>query len=159
MRTPRRSVRAGWAAGLGAACIAAVLAFPGPVSAHTELIGTTPADGARLPRPPSEVVVRYSAPLTGIVDTEAELDGADVAGGPARLARTDAGRLRIPVDAGDRVGRLTVRWVVRASDAHPLAGDLSVSVAPAPQVALRRVAAALDEVARRLVAVVREVRS
>jgi methionine-rich copper-binding protein CopC len=124
---------------LATACIVAVVAFPGPASAHTELIGTTPAEGARLPRAPSEVVVRYSAPLAGIVDTQVELDGADVAGGIPRLARRDAGRLIIPIDAGDHGGRLVVRWVVRSPDAHLLEGDLSVQVRPKMVGALRRV--------------------
>ncbi|WP_217913810.1 copper resistance CopC family protein [Miltoncostaea marina] len=138
---------------MAAAATVALLALPALASAHTEVAGSSPPDGARLAQAPSVIVVRYSAPLAEVVDASARLDGQDVTGGPPRLVRTDAARVRIPIDAAGRGGRLSVRWTVRSADAHLLEGAASFAVArPNVLQAVRRVAVALRAAAEELTA-------
>lgn len=134
---------------LAAVCIAG-LVCAGEARAHTELVGTTPGEGARLDGVPARVVLSYSAPLGDIVETSVEVGGAEFGRG-ARLAATDAGRVVIPVQAEAPSGRFVVRWVVRSADGHQLPGGLTFTVArSAMSRAMEPVAQALIVAASRL---------
>ena len=65
-----------WGAALAGAavCLAAAL----PAVAHTELIGSSPADGATLTTPPAEVLLEFSEPVQTEFGQVAVLDDADV---------------------------------------------------------------------------------
>ena len=65
-----------WGAALAGAaiCLAAAL----PAVAHTELIGSSPADGATLTTPPAEVLLEFSEAVQAEFGQVAVLDDADV---------------------------------------------------------------------------------
>ena len=134
---------------------ACALALPGAAAAHAGLVGTSPADGARLTAPPPAVVARYSEPLADVTEAVVTVDGTAVSGpGRARLATDDATRARIPLPASLRGGRVTVRWTVRSADAHLLEDGIVFTVArPTLRADLRSIAAALDAAAGALRAI------
>jgi len=120
--------------------VAAALMAPGAASAHTDLLGTTPADGARLEETPAAVVVRYSAPL-GAADGATVTVGGQAVGGTPRLSTRDAARVVIPVRAGSRFGEFRVQWEVRSADGHALTGRTAFTVeAPSLRASSARVA-------------------
>lgn len=144
LRTPA-AVLAAAAMLLGGAAVA---------GAHTAQQATVPADGARLTTAPAAVVVRYSEPVAAVVESSIRLDGVPLAGAaPARLSPADASRVRIPIPASAGAGRLAVRWVVRSSDGHLIAGTLAFTVAGAP------LDEEIERVAKAVAATVRALRS
>ncbi|HWC15046.1 MAG TPA: copper resistance CopC family protein [Actinomycetota bacterium] len=112
---------------IGAASIAVALQglLAAPAFAHAALTGSTPEDGARLGRPPTEVTVSYAEPPT----TEsrfAVLDGCDrdVTGDVAILNQT----IDATVDGGEP-GSWTIEWsVVSAVDGHLTSDAVSFRV-------------------------------
>jgi methionine-rich copper-binding protein CopC len=117
------------------AAVATALVAPGVASAHTDLLGTTPADGARLTEAPPAVVVRYSAPL-GAVDGATVTVGGEAVGGTPRLSPRDAARLVIPLRAGGRSGDFRVQWEVRSADGHALTGRATFTIPELPAQAI-----------------------
>ncbi|MDX2377147.1 copper resistance protein CopC [Microbacterium sp. LRZ72] len=113
-------------------------AMPMAASAHDELIGTDPEDGAVLEQAPEAVDLRFSAePLTEEGGTQVRVidpTGAEVqADAPETV---DNGVIQA-IDA-DEIGTYTVTWRVVSSDGHPISGEFAFSVgeesepAPAP---------------------------
>src|SRR5688572_26832127 len=101
-------------AGVMAGVIAAPLAGPAVAAqAHAQLVGTTPANGARLDSAPAEIVLRFSERILLVRDGIRLLDtrGAARAAGPARV--DPSGREAIlPVPAGLETGVYIVSWRV-----------------------------------------------
>jgi methionine-rich copper-binding protein CopC len=88
-------------------------------SAHTRLVNTTPADGAKLPAVPV-VSLTFS-------DDVLKLGAAIKVIGPAGVAQIEAvdikGKtLSWPLSAGLANGRYVVNWRVTAQDGHPIDG-------------------------------------
>src|SRR5262245_43227725 len=114
---PARDRSTAWRAGRGAsrrrfvagllglfAGLGVVLAAPGPAYAHAQLIGSTPANGARLARAPAEVTLRCSERVNVVRDGIRLLDasGAVRGTGPARVDPTGAQvRMPLPADLGN----------------------------------------------------------
>jgi copper transport protein len=96
-------------------------------SAHAELLGTTPAAGARLDQPPAEVTLRFSEPVKPVPDGVRLLasSGRSVDTGAARAASSQVS-LPVPADLPD--GIYVVSWRVVSADSHPVAGSFSFSV-------------------------------
>ena len=114
--------------------VAGQVAAAAPASAHAELVRTTPADGARLDRPPAEVTLRFSESVD-LLDHGIRLLGADGRAVPTPDPVVDGStvRWRVPADLPD--GGYVVSWRVISSDSHPVAGAFSFGVgALAPQV-------------------------
>lgn len=112
--------------------VTAQLVAAAPAAAHAELLSTDPHDGARLARPPTQVTLRFSEPVT-VPDGGFRLVGAHGAVLPTRP----------PVEAGSTVrwtmprlahGSYRVDWRVVSDDGHPVSGSLSfgVDVRPVP---------------------------
>jgi copper transport protein len=114
--------------------VVAQVAGAAPASAHAELESTSPANGARLDRPPAEVVLTFSEPvflLKGairllrpdgrlVATAEPVTDGSSV-------------RWRMPADLPD--GGYVVSWRVVSDDGHPVGGAFGFGVgAAAPRV-------------------------
>jgi len=128
--------------GLALPAVLLLLVVVAVAGAHTDVVATTPADGARLASPPTEVRVTYGQPLLSVEVAAVDVGGASVAGRP-RLARDDAGTVVIPITQR-RTGVHTVSWTVVAADGHAVAGASSFSIrGPAMPVMLRPVSEAL----------------
>lgn len=133
-------------AALGAAV---ALCGAATASAHTGIAASAPAGGAVLERSPEQVVVRFAEALGDARDAEVRAGGRDLAG-PARLDPGDRRRLIVPLEAA-ATGPHRVSWVVVAADGHPISGELSFTVRPAP------LAGASQRIGREAVATARAV--
>jgi copper transport protein len=139
MRRPRPARLAGLlpaavAAGLAglALSVLSVLAVPGagPAGAHASLVGTAPAPGQRLERPPAEIVLEFSERVSPLRDGVRLVDpqGRPVGGEQATNPPGAPGRVRLPVAAGLRDGTYTVSWRVVSADSHPINGAFAFTV-------------------------------
>ncbi|MET0711774.1 MAG: copper resistance CopC family protein [Jiangellaceae bacterium] len=120
---PVPNVRRWGAALAGAAiCLAAAL----PAVAHTELIGSSPADGATLTTPPAEVLLEFSEPVQTEFGQVAVLDDADVhheQGNPQIVGATvTQGVDELPA------GTYRISYRVGSADGHPITGTLAFTV-------------------------------
>jgi copper transport protein len=106
--------------------------LPFSVSAHAQLIGSTPAPGAILDRLPDAVELYFSEPVTlaGRGISVYGPDGRLVQSGPARV---QGSRLSVPLTSGTD-GTYAVIWTVIADDTHPSRGMLTFSVGHASPV-------------------------
>lgn len=112
------------------AVAAGFLLFAGPVSAHAELVSSTPAADAELGAPPDEVILVFSGELDpGESEfTVTDAAGTRVGGGEVDLEVAERNELRGAV-AIDEPGTYTVAWSVAASDGHPAEGSYAFTVA------------------------------
>lgn len=119
---------------------------PSPAYAHAQLVGTTPANGARLATAPAEIVLVFSERVN-LVQNGVRLLGAGSAGsvpgvGPARIDPANPAQVRVPLPAGLGEGGYTVSWRVVSADSHPIHGAFAfavgnASVGPLPDAAAR----------------------
>jgi copper resistance protein C len=123
---PRRVSRLGGSA-LVAAMFTVVVAVP--ATAHTELISSTPADGASTATAPREIVLEFNQPVQTQFGQIAVLDAAD--------AHHEQGDLQIVgATVTQRVGELPagayrISYRVGSADGHPVTGTLTFSVTAA----------------------------
>lgn len=105
-----------------------------PASAHTELLGSDPADGSTLASLPPQLTVEFSEELRAEF-ARAQVrtpDGRDVETEP----RVQGRELVVPmdtvsVDAGEYdAGEYTVDFRVMSADGHPVPGSVSLEVDP-----------------------------
>lgn len=111
---------AGWVAGLA-----------GPASAHTELVGSTPASGAAA-GPVEQVVLTFSDAVQPALSTVVVTgpDGDDRAAGP--VAAASGTEVVQVLDAALPAGRYAVAYRVVADDGHPVTGELAFQVTGSP---------------------------
>jgi len=132
-RGPLRSLLR--AAAVALVALGAAIAVPAPASAHDQLVGTDPADGATLTALPAQITLTFSdavLPDPGATAVEVtDPAGAPVADGEAT---TDGATVTqtLRADAADPNGRYTVAWKVVSSDGHPVSGTFAFTVAGAP---------------------------
>ncbi|WP_176386770.1 CopD family protein [Gulosibacter sp. 10] len=100
---------------------------PAPVSAHANIVSTSPEHGAELDEPPAEVVVVYDEPVTfgpyADAATVVNLEGERFDAGPARLDESRT-RLTIPIQADLPEDAYIASWRVVSADTHPVGGSL-----------------------------------
>jgi methionine-rich copper-binding protein CopC len=109
------------------ALAALLILAPGLALAHSELRGSTPAEGARLAGPPAEILLRFNEPVQVTF-----LRLQDAAGQTLPLRRpTDAAPRReeramptAPVPAG----AFRLEWRAISADGHPIRGTLRFTV-------------------------------
>jgi methionine-rich copper-binding protein CopC len=104
--------------------IAMLLGAGGAASAHDELTGTTPAEGADVDVLPPSLELAFSNVPSGIGAQVQVLDesGTDWADGPVEIVdRTATQGLR----PGAPAGEYTVNWRVVSSDSHPIEGTFA----------------------------------
>jgi copper transport protein len=122
----RRWLRPGIAATV---VLVGVLGFASAASAHAQLLGTSPANGAVLTSAPAEVVLTFGeavqAPPTAIEVYSAA--GQRVRTGPVGhpAGRADQVEASLPRSMG---GTYVVSWRVISADTHPVQGAFSFSV-------------------------------
>lgn len=113
----------------------AVVIMAAPAAwAHAALVEAVPPDGARLDRPPAEVVLRFNEPISPVSVRVIGPGGAEVAlpSPPAVGSGADNGTLRIALPAGLAAGTHVVSFRVVSADGHPVAGSVLFGVGAAP---------------------------
>jgi copper transport protein len=136
--------RLGWAAALVAG---AVLAVPASAAAHSALLRSDPADGARLDEAPAEVLLEFSEPpdpdLSRVELFDAEGDRLDV--GEPTPDPADAAVVRVSLPQLDD-GVYTVSWrALSAVDGHVTTGAFSFGVGDVPEHVIQATSVELDE--------------
>ncbi|WP_223263243.1 copper resistance protein CopC [Arthrobacter sp. NamB2] len=104
--------------------LAVLLGAGGAASAHDELVGSTPAEGATLDVLPPALELSFSNVPSGIGAQVQVLDeaGVDWADGPVAIVDRTASQ---PLRAGAPAGEYTVNWRVVSSDSHPIEGTFA----------------------------------
>ena len=139
-----------------AVLVALAILFLGawPASAHAELVGTDPEEGALLEAAPASVTLTFNEPVRL---TSQEVAVYDAAGEPVDSSASSAGAevtVALPGAAELADGTYVVSWNVLSSDGHPISGALTFSVgAPSTTVS----APPEPETSSRVVEVVRDV--
>ncbi|PFG44694.1 hypothetical protein ATJ88_3430 [Isoptericola jiangsuensis] len=102
----------------------------GAASAHDQLVGSDPKDGATLDEPVTSVTLEFSDEIIA--------DGTQVRA-TTPDGKTDAGIAidgrEVVVDLGEQTagGAYTLAWRVVSSDGHPIEGELGWTVAEQPE--------------------------
>ncbi|MFO7590138.1 MAG: CopD family protein [Acidimicrobiia bacterium] len=105
-----------------------------PASAHVELTGSNPENGATITGPLEGIALEFLNPVTAVEDQFALLDGD---GETLRIMRIlpagETRTLEVVPHAPLAEGTYGLKWSARAGDAHPMVGTISFTVkAPAP---------------------------
>ena len=108
----------------------AMAAFPLTAAAHAELTASSPAAGATVTTPPSEVVLTFSGELSPESSgfTVTDPNGDEVGTGSLDLDVPERNQLSGAVTVGE-AGTYTVEWTAVAADAHPESGTFSFTYA------------------------------
>lgn len=101
-----------------------------PAAAHTELISSSPADGATLSSPPQRVTLTFGEDLLASGD---ELVARDAQGTAVALgdSRVDGAQLSAAWPQAADAGTYRVAYRAVASDGHPLEGSVTFTVTAA----------------------------
>jgi methionine-rich copper-binding protein CopC len=114
---------------LAATLATAVLAIAGlvisasPASAHNVLKSTSPADGQKVARTPSSVVLTFDEPAIAI-GTKLVITGPE---GPVQIGKPSLVDNTVTQDLqpGSPAGAYTVDWRVTSADGHPISGSFT----------------------------------
>jgi methionine-rich copper-binding protein CopC len=114
---------------LAATLATAVLALAGlvigasPASAHNVLKSTSPADGKKVARPPSSVVLTFDEPAIAL-GTKLVITGPE---GPVQIGKPSLVDNTVTQDLqpGSPAGAYTVDWRVTSADGHPISGSFT----------------------------------
>lgn len=114
----------------------ALFAGTAPASAHTELIGSDPADGASSAAAPSRIALTFSeAVQTGF--TTVTVFGPDGAQWQAGPSTQDGAVVTVPVRPLGPAGEYSVGYRVLSADSHPVQGLIRFTLtAPGPGTAV-----------------------
>jgi methionine-rich copper-binding protein CopC len=123
-RTRSKGVRA-----LAALAVVAAVAGLGatPASAHSQLTGTTPEDGAVLAVPPPEVRLTFDSTLLDDTDT---ISINDENGNVVKSIhpKPEGSSVAIPWPEGTKPGTYQVAYRVVCGDGHPVVGAMSITI-------------------------------
>jgi methionine-rich copper-binding protein CopC len=135
-----RPSRTGATGLLAAAFLALTAVAAAPASAHSDLVSSSPEDGATLTRAPSSVVLTFNedVQVTGTAVVVTGPDGVRVDRGADLVV--DATTVTVPLDETTTPGTFTAAYRVVSADGHVITGSLtyqlvlpgSGSVAPSP---------------------------
>ena len=104
------------------------LGLPALAAAHTELIESTPGDGAQLDDPPTEVVLTFEGEVSEDSSfTVTDADGNEVGSGELDLNVADRNVLRGEVTITED-GTYTVAYSVVGEDGDPIEGEVTFTV-------------------------------
>ena len=115
---------------LGLLGVLFALLFASPAAAHAELVNITPANGAQLKAPPTEVQMTFTESVNLIDGGIRLLDeaGATV---PTSDPTVDGHTVSWPMPADLPEGAYVVTWRVVSADGHPVSGASSFGVGTA----------------------------
>ncbi|MEO1055744.1 MAG: copper resistance CopC family protein, partial [Actinomycetota bacterium] len=114
------------------AAMLAVLFAPTNAQAHTGLDSSTPADGATVDGPLSEVVLTFSGDVSPIDDGVAVADADGVTQVAASIGSIDPTTIVARFDPPLSASAYALAWQVRSADSHVIDGSLSFAVTPPP---------------------------
>lgn len=108
-----------------------LLGFAGPASAHTELTGSTPVDGATLLTAPASVTLTFNEEVQNFAATVVVTgpDGQTYTAGDLTL---DGRSITAPLTPLSSAGIYTVAYRIVSADDHPVAGQTTFAYAPIP---------------------------
>jgi copper transport protein len=133
VRADRRLVRPRRLAAAVVAVLVTACLAPAPASAHAGLQATSPERGARLPRAPAEVALRFDEPVSarlgGIQVVDAR--GRERQSGAAFHPGGRAAELAVRLPRGLPDGGYTATFRVISDDSHPIAGGFTFTVGAA----------------------------
>ncbi|MEQ8437253.1 MAG: CopD family protein [Ilumatobacter fluminis] len=109
-----------------AACLAAL--WPSAAFAHTDFESSTPADGATVEGPLSEITVTFTSSAEPAGEGFELLEPSGEIRQPTSIAPTDGTTFVLTYDPPLEAGTYGLRWHVRAGDAHPIDGSFSFTV-------------------------------
>jgi copper resistance protein C len=112
-----------------ALALSVMLLSPAAVLAHVELQSASPADGAELDAPPTEVVLAFDGELDpeGSTFVVTDAGGGEVGSGAVDLEVAERNELRGSVTI-EAPGDYTVAWSIVAADGHPDEGSYTFSL-------------------------------
>lgn len=105
-----------------------VMLAGGLASAHSQLVSSSPVDGATLAEPPASVVLTFNEGLIPDVDSVSINDelGNVVA---SQSITPDGAELRVPWPSGLPAGTYQVAYRVVSGDGHPVVGAINFTIA------------------------------
>ena len=103
---------------------------PDPAAAHAVLLEAQPADGARLERPPAEIVLRFSEPIVPVAIKLLDTRGAEIAG--LSVERGDQTIVIRPHHALGQ-GAYLLSYRVTSVDSHPIGAALRFGIGVDPR--------------------------
>jgi copper transport protein len=115
---------------VGTLAVLFALLFASPAAAHAELVTITPANGAQLTRPPSEVKMTFTESVN-LIDGGIRLVGGAGATMPTPDPTVDGRIVTWPMPADLPEGAYVVTWRVVSADGHPVSGASSFGVGTA----------------------------
>ena len=108
-----------------------LLGFAGPASAHTELTGSTPVDGATLLTAPAAVTLTFNEEVQNFAATVV-VTGPDGQTYTAADPTLDGTSVTAPLTPLGSAGIYTVAYHIVSADDHPVAGQTTFAYAPIP---------------------------
>lgn len=119
-------------AALAALLATAALTFSAaPALAHSELVGSTPADGDVVDVAPAELVLEFNETIQEL-GTEVVVTGPDGASAADGDLAVDGELVTQPLLDGG-AGTYTVVWRAVSADGHPISGELAYEVTAAEE--------------------------
>lgn len=110
------------------AVLAVVIGLAAPASAHTGFESSTPADGATMVDPLTEIRLVFTGEAEPTGDGFQVLDEAGRLRTPSTATTVDGLTWTLSFDPPLAGGTFGVRWMVKAPDAHPIDGSFSFTV-------------------------------
>jgi copper transport protein len=115
---------------LGTLGVLFALLLATPAAAHAELVSITPANGAQLKRPPTEVQMSFTESVN-LIDGGIRLVDDAGATVPTSDPTVDGHTVSWPMPADLPDGAYVVTWRVVSADGHPVSGASSFGVGTA----------------------------
>lgn len=111
--------------------LAGMLTLAGPASAHTELTGSDPADGATVTSPPASVTLTFNEQVQAFLPTVV-VTGPDGQPYTAGDPTPSGSNISAPLKPLGPAGPYTVAYRIVSADDHPVAGQTTFAYAPIP---------------------------
>jgi copper transport protein len=115
---------------VGTLAVLFALLFASPAAAHAELVNITPANGAQLTEPPTEVQMTFTESVNLIDGGIRLVDGGGTTV-PTSDPTVDGHTVTWPMPADLPEGAYVVTWRAVSSDGHPVSGASSFGVGTA----------------------------
>jgi len=108
----------------------------GPASAHTDVVWSSPAEGASLPFPPNQIAIRTSDPVDLGLSQVVVHDGNGRALTVSDKALTQgASVILVTLDEEGAWGQWTIDYRIVGPDGHPVTGRIDFAVGEPAQAA------------------------
>lgn len=113
-----------------------LLGLPSFASAHSKVVSSDPADGAKLEQAPAKVTIIFNDELqsegASVVVTDANGTVVDQGDGGVDLSDTERKTMSVSLKDGLGAGSYTVTWKVVGDDGHEVSGTIGFAVGDAP---------------------------